>query len=131
MFVIGEFVTCRLKGRDTTDQSIFGISERVVDENYHTSHTDQNIFVQHIHISNTTKPPHHHTTTKVQNTETCEFSGRMLTPPHHHHKNTAIPPHHHITTHTTTSPQSCETPNSTSSRAGCLNMFVIMSVKGS
>ena len=35
---------------------------------------------------------------------------------------------------TTTSPQSCETPNSTSSRAGCLNMFVmfvIMSVKGS
>ena len=59
----------------------------------------------------------------------CEFSGRMLTPPHHHHKNTTTPPQKHH--HTTTSPQSCETPNSTSSRAGCLNMFVIMSVKGS
>ena len=40
LFVIGEFVTCRLKGRDTTDQNIFVISElltRII--THHTSLT--------------------------------------------------------------------------------------------
>ena len=194
-------LSCRLKGRETTDQNIFVISEllmriithhisstyipsasswhvgykgswyhgpehlwyqRVVDENYHTSHI-LHIYTSQQHISTTslsedvsgrkildrrtpkgtqistkldisswagcfrkgrdttdsaehlcstyTHLKQHQTTTppqritKVQNTDKCEFSGWMLTPPHHHHKNTTTSPHH---THTTTSPQSCD-----------------------
>ena len=46
-------------------------------------------------------------------------------PQKHHHTTTKTPPHH------THHHNLAKPPNSTSSRAGCLNMFVIMSVKGS
>ena len=181
MFVIGEFVTCRLQGRDTTDQSIFGISELLTRiTTHHTSYTHIHISTAHLNTSlsedvfgpedtrsqnaerytnyqkNSTsvlvpdvsdrvviprniytsqtppnhQPPHHHKGAKHRKMRVLGPDVDTTTPPPQKHRHTT-PPHHHITTHTTTSPQSCETPNSPSSRAGCLNMFVIMSVKGS
>ena len=116
-----------IKGPDTTDQSIFGISELLTRISTHHTRTRTSLF--NIYTSQT--PPNHHTTTPPQRCKTRKNASSRAGCWQHHTTTTKTPPHHHITTHTTTSSQSCETPNSTSSRAGCLNMFVIMSVKGS
>ena len=70
-------MTCRLKGRDTTDQSIFGISEVLTRITTHHTRTRTSLF--NIYTSQTT--PNHHTTRNVQKRKnSSSFGGCCRTP---------------------------------------------------